>query len=258
MCFRHVPDAARRWSSERLDALPGRAAARARGRRRELGERHDASRAHVPARGDRELPRDAGRHRHADRSAPPTLRTRRGRSRRRLSRRRFSHTLATSKRSDSAHVGARCTNTSARARSFCRLRPSTASYPPPNREPRRVLTSQITRVCPRTSTRSSSPTRASPVARDDAVAVRDVARLGGGFAATPDGGPSVHGANLSGATDTRDACRISWRDRGRPRARRGSRSPRDAALRRSRRAASSPARSRRTAPVGTCPTPRRR
>ena len=70
-----------------------------------------------------------------------------------------SHTLATSNRTLSGTARTCWRKTSASARSFCRLRTSTASNPPPKRAPRRVLTSQITRVCPRASTRSSSPTR---------------------------------------------------------------------------------------------------
>jgi hypothetical protein len=50
-------------------------------------------------------------------------------------------------------------NVSASARSFRRFRASTASNPPPKRAPRRVLTSQITSVAPRATTRSSSPIR---------------------------------------------------------------------------------------------------
>ena len=71
----------------------------------------------------------------------------------------MTRTLATSNLIDAAPTGYWRQNVSASARSFWRLRASTASNPPPNRAPRLVLTSQIARVAPRITTRSSSPIR---------------------------------------------------------------------------------------------------
>ena len=63
VCFRHLPAGHEGWPPEGARRLPGPAAARPRGERRGMGERHDPARTHVSPRGDRELPLDRSRRR---------------------------------------------------------------------------------------------------------------------------------------------------------------------------------------------------
>ncbi len=137
--------------------------------------------------------------------------------------------------------------TSATARSFCRFRRSTASYPPPKRDPATCLDLADHERVAALDDQVELADPAAPVPRDHVVPAVEVARVPRRLR------PPVPPPTASPCRDDRATHRRRVRPAGAPGLSRwgyrGWSRPRAGALRRSRHAGSSPERSRRTARV---------